>query len=174
MNKTKVVVLIAPEEAVPFRENASPFEEVIKANPRLCESVGLRFARGEERIETIKDAEVAVCGRLTPELTAAGRNLRWVSFWIAGLDTQVTPALLDRNVFITNASGVHGPNIAEQILTFMLMFARRMPFYMRAQASREWTHDRITSFEELTGKTLGVVGLGRVGESVAVRASSFG
>src|SRR5215210_3194982 len=112
MNKTKVVVLIAPEDAVPFRENDSPFQDAIGGNPRLRDRVDLRFARGEERIEAAKDAEVVVCGKLFPELVASATNLRWVSFWIAGLDKQVTPELKARNLFITNASGVHAPNIA--------------------------------------------------------------
>jgi D-2-hydroxyacid dehydrogenase (NADP+) len=174
MNRIKVAVLIAPEDAVPFRENASPFQEAIEGNPRLRDRVELRFARAEERIVAIKDAEVVVCGRLSPELIASASELRWVSFWIAGLDKQVTPELKARNVFITNASGVHAPNIAEQIITYILMFTRRMPYYMRAQMARKWAHDQVISFEELTGKTLAIVGLGRVGEALAVRAGSFG
>jgi D-2-hydroxyacid dehydrogenase (NADP+) len=174
MNKTKVVVLIAPQDAVPFRENSSPFQEAIEARPGLRGRIELRIAKAEERIEAIKDAEVAVCGGLSPELLANASNLRWVSFWIAGLDKQVTPELEARNLLITNASGVHAPNIAEQIITYILMFTRRMPYYMRAQTARNWAHDEIRSFEELTGKTLGIVGLGRVGEALAVRASSFG
>jgi phosphoglycerate dehydrogenase-like enzyme len=174
MKKTRVVVLIAPEDAVPFREGASPFQEAIQRDPGLRDRVELRFARGEERIEAIKDAEVAVCGQLSPELLASASNLRWVSFWIAGLDKQVTPELKARNLFITNASGVHAPNIAEQAMTYILMFTRRMPYFMRAQTEGKWAHDQITSFDELTGKTLGIVGLGRVGEALATRAVSFG
>jgi len=174
MNKIKVVVLITSEDAVPFREGASPFQEAIEGNPLLRDRVELRFARNEERIDAIKDAEVVVCGKLSPELVEAAASLRWVNFWIAGLDRQITPELKARNPFITNASGVHAPNIAEQIIAYMLMFTRRMPYFMRAQRAGEWTHDQITSFEELTGKTLGIVGLGRVGEAVAVRAGSFG
>jgi len=174
MNKIKVVVLIAPEDAVRFREDASPFQEFIEGNSRLRDCVALRFARAEERIEAIKDAEVVVCGQLPSELIAAAANLRWVSFWIAGLDKQVPPELAARIVFITNASGVHAPNIAEQVLTYILMFTRRMPYYMRAQTARRWAHDEIISFEELTGQTIGIVGLGRVGEALAVRARSFG
>jgi hypothetical protein len=68
MNKTKVVVLIDPEDAVPFRENASPFQEALEGNPRLHDRIELCFARDEERIEAIKDAEVVVCGKLSPSL----------------------------------------------------------------------------------------------------------
>jgi D-2-hydroxyacid dehydrogenase (NADP+) len=174
MNRTKVVVLISAEDAVPFRGDASPFQEAIECSPRLRGRVELGFARAEERIEAIKDAEVVVCGNISPELIASAPRLRWISFWIAGLDRQVTPDLKARNIFITNASGVHAPNIAEQIITYILMFTRRMPYYVRAQVEGKWTHDQIASFEELTGKTLGIVGLGRVGEALAVRARCFG
>ena len=174
MNKTRVVVLIGPDDAVPFREGDSPFQEAIERGSRLRDRVELRFARGPERIDAIKQAEVVVCGQLSPDLIAAASNLRWVSFWIAGLDKQATPELKSRDVFITNASGVHAPNIAEQIITCMLMFTRRMPYFMRAQLESNWAHDHITAFEELTGKTIGIVGLGRVGEALAVRTAGFG
>lgn len=174
MEKTKVALLIGPEDAVQIRESAPAFQEAIEGNARLRDRVELRIARAEERIDAIKSAEVVVCGGLSAELIESASNLRWVSFWIAGLDRQVTPELKSRNVFITNASGVHAPNIAEQIITYILMFTRRMPYYMHAQSARKWAHNDVISFEELSGKTLGIVGLGRVGEALAVRAASFG
>lgn len=173
-NRIRVVVLTAAEDAVPFRENASLFQEAIEGNPSLRDHVELRFARDEERSEAIKEAEVVVCGALSPELIESASNVRWISFWIAGLDKQVTPELRARNVLITNASGVHAPSIAEQVMTYILMFTRRMPHYVRAQMTHKWAHDQIVSCEELTGRTLGIVGLGRVGEALAVRAASFG
>lgn len=174
MKKTKVALLIGPEDAVPMRENATAFQEAIEGNAKLRDRVELHIARNEERIEAIKSAEVVVCGGLSAELIESASNLRWVSFWIAGLDRHASPELRNRNVFITNASGVHAPNIAEQIITYILMFTRRMPYYLKAQVAHKWAHDEIISFEELSGKTLGIVGLGRVGEALAVRARSFG
>ena len=93
------------------------------------------------------------------------------------MDAIVTPALLARDVAITNASGVHGPNIAEHVLAMMLMFTRGLPKLFRAQLARRWDRNqtsRSEAFAELTGKTLLIVGLGRIGEAIASRARPFG
>jgi len=95
----------------------------------------------------------------------------------AGLDEIVTPALLARGVAITSASGVHGPNIAEHVLAMILMFTRGMPRLLRAQLARRWERDlksRSDGPGELTGKTLLIIGLGRIGEAIATRARPFG
>src|SRR4029078_7239355 len=89
----------------------------------------------------------------------------------------VTPGLLARGVAITNASGVHGPNIAEHVLAMMLMFMRGMPKLFRAQLARRWERNvtsRSDAPGELTGKTLLIVRLGRIGEALAARARPFG
>ena len=110
------------------------------------------------------------------ELARAAR-LRWLSSVAAGLDEIVTPALLARGVAITNASGVHGPNIAEHVMAMILMFTRGMPRLFRAQLARRWERNLTSRSDgpgELTGKTLLIVGLGRIGEAIAARARPFG
>jgi D-2-hydroxyacid dehydrogenase (NADP+) len=85
--------------------------------------------------------------------------------------------LLSRGIVLTNASGVHGPNIAEHLLAMILMFTRAMPRLHRAQLARRWERSfasRGDGPSELTGKTLLIVGLGRIGEAVATRARPFG
>ena len=128
--------------------------------------------------------DVVVCGNLSPELLDKAAALRWIAFWSAGMDGKYTPELQSRNLLLTNASGVHGPNIAEHVLMFMLMFTRNEPFHFRSQIAREWKRDnwgqekwnrqpRRTAASELTGQTLGIVGLGRIGEALAKRARAF-
>jgi phosphoglycerate dehydrogenase-like enzyme len=83
-----------------------------------------------------------------------------------------------REVAMTSASGVHGPNIAEHALAMMLMFARRLPLYFRHQIAGRW--DRAVrgrddpAIQELGGATLAVVGLGHIGELIAEKARVFG
>jgi phosphoglycerate dehydrogenase-like enzyme len=79
-----------------------------------------------------------------------------------------------RNLLLTNASGVHGPNIAELVLAWMLMFTRRMPDLFRAQLMRVWKPGRYVTPDELTGQTLGIAVFGRIGEALAIRARVFG
>ncbi len=107
---------------------------------------------------------------LSDDQLARARRVRWLSSVAAGLEAIVTPALLARGIAITNASGVHGPNIAEHVLAMMLMFTRGMPKLFRAQLARRWERNltsRSEASDELTGKTLLIVGLGRIGEAIA-------
>jgi len=59
---------------------------------------------------------------------------------------------------VTNASGVHGPNIGEHVLGSILHFTRRFHVGARRQRRREWRHYRA---RELQGSTVTVVGPGR-------------
>ena len=161
------------------------------------------YADGDAFARALAEAEVVVTGGLTDDQLAQAHQLRWLSSVAAGLDEIVTPAVLARGVAVTSASGVHGPNIAEHLLAMILMFTRGMPKLFRAQLARRWERDsrggrsglarppssrevrnpsqgsdddrsRSDGPGELTGKTLLVVGLGRIGEALAVRARPFG
>jgi D-2-hydroxyacid dehydrogenase (NADP+) len=163
-------------EAPPDSADADHFRAALA---RFQGRVALTFAAsdGEDFARALPDADVVVTGGLTDDELARAGRLRWFSSVAAGLDGIVTPALLARGVAITNASGVHGPNIAEHVLAMMLMFTRGLPKLFRAQLARRWERSltsRSQAFGELTGKTLLIVGLGRIGEAIAARARPFG
>lgn len=125
----------------------------------------------------LPDADVVVAQDLSDDELGRASRVRWLSSVAAGLDEIVTPALLARGVVVTNASGVHGPNIAEHVLAMILMFTRGLPRLYRAQLARRWERNlksRSDGPGELTGKTLLIVGLGRIGEAIAARARPFG
>ena len=139
--------------------------------------VAITYAYGEPFARALPEAEVVVVGGLTDDQLARARRMRWLSSVAAGLDEVVTPAVLARGVAVTSASGVHGPNIAEHLMAMILMFTRGMPKLFRAQLGRRWERDSKSRSDgpgELTGKTLLIVGLGRIGEALAVRARPFG
>lgn len=182
MTKTVVLVLLKPDDS-----DAGAFRDMLTNDAEyrdLSGRVDLRFADSEDALDIIGDVDVAVCGNLSPELLDKAARLKWIAYWSAGMDGKVTPQLASRNLKLTNASGVHGPNIAEHIMMFMLMFARNEPFYFRNQLTRQWKRDNWgqekwnrqparSGTSELSGQTLGIVGLGRIGEALAVRAKSF-
>jgi phosphoglycerate dehydrogenase-like enzyme len=139
--------------------------------------VDLRFGRGDELRRHLQDVDVAICGNLSPEEIAAAPKLRWISYWSAGMDGKVTPQMRERGLLLTNGSGIHAPNIAEHVLGFMLMFTRRMEIHLRSQIAGRWQPGLPATkagSDELTGRTLGIVGFGRIGEALAERARPFG
>jgi D-2-hydroxyacid dehydrogenase (NADP+) len=141
--------------------------------------VALTFAAadGDAFARALPGADVVVAQDVPDDQLARAGRLRWLSSVAAGLDGIVTPALLARGVAITSASGVHGPNIAEHLMAMILMFTRGLPALFRAQLARRWERNitsRSGAFDELTGKTLLIIGLGRIGEALAARARPFG
>lgn len=172
MTRTVVLVTLAEDDA-----DAGRYREAIAADVSLSERVELRFAVGDDIAASIPDAEIAVCGNLTSAQIEAAPRLRWIAFWSAGMDGKATPQILGRNLLLTNASGVHGPNIAEHVMGFMLMFTRRLDVHFRSQLAGKWERGlpaNKSGAHELTGQTLGIVGLGRIGEALASRARAFG
>lgn len=175
MNQIVILIQLAPDS-----DDARHFKRVITADSALSACVELRFAVGNEAVERAGDAEVVVGGGISSDMLAAAHKLRWVSFWSAGLDNKVSPELEARPLLLTSANGIHGPNIAEHVLMFMLMFARQMPFFMQMQAEGRWERAmpldarRGNKVFELNGQTLGIVGMGRIGEALTTRARAFG
>ncbi len=168
MEPLRVLVELAPR---------SPEAEAFRAAlARFAGRAGVTFADGDDFQRALPDAEVVVAQDLSDDLLARAGRLKWLSSVAAGLDGIARPALLGRGVVVTNASGVHGPNIAEHVLAMMLMFTRDLPRLYRAQLARRW--EKKSSREhgpgELTGQTLLIVGLGRIGDAIAARARPFG
>jgi D-3-phosphoglycerate dehydrogenase len=72
-----------------------------------------------------------------------------------------------------NAPGANSVSVAEHAWALILALARRMPSADRAMKDRRWDKKKLTGVE-LRGKVLGLVGLGRVGQEMAVRGRAFG
>jgi phosphoglycerate dehydrogenase-like enzyme len=99
------------------------------------------------------------------DLPAVAPRLRWLQATSAGIGQMVQRVGLDRsNIVLTTASGVHARPLADFCLMAMLMFAKDYARMEREKRARGW--ERYCG-EELTGKTLAIVGLGRVGQEVA-------
>ena len=97
-------------------------------------------------------------------------NLKWVHIASAGANG-VVEKLRGTEILLTNSSGVHPIPIAEQIFSYMLVFARGIHKTTKNQSKKIWGRD-IPTFE-LHGKTIAIIGLGRIGEKVAQLAKGF-
>ncbi|WP_276301673.1 D-2-hydroxyacid dehydrogenase [Halorussus lipolyticus] len=160
-----VLVLRKGTHGVPVAEFADELRE------RLPDR-DVRHARtpSEER-ELLTHAPVVAGMELDEDLLAHAEDLRLFACAYAGTGHLPMDALEDRGVAVTNASGVHGPNIGEHVVGNVLVFARRLHEGWRRQRKREWRHFRS---HELQGSTVTVVGLGAIGQSVVERLEGFG
>ena len=99
------------------------------------------------------------------DLPAVAPRVRWVQSTSSGIGQMVKRVGLDKTgIVITTSSGVHARPLADFCLMAMLMFAKD---YVRMEREKKAKHWERYCGEELTGKTLAIVGLGRVGQEVA-------
>lgn len=168
-----VLIILGPEDPA-----SAIYLRAIENVPFLPRRIELRFATTNQAHEIIHQADIVVCQRLSRELLRLASKLRWISFLSAGFDGKVTTEIEARRVLVTNSSGAHAANISEHLMGFILMLTHRMPRHLRAQMATRWQHDYSGALaggtEELYGQTLGIVGLGRIGEALAIRGKAFG
>lgn len=111
--------------------------------------------------------------KVTAEVIEAGRNLKVIGRAGIGLDNVDVEAATRRGVMVVNAPQSNVLSAAEHTLALLLALARNLPQADAALRSGRWERERFQGVE-LHGKTLGIVGLGRVGTMVAQRALAFG
>jgi phosphoglycerate dehydrogenase-like enzyme len=123
----------------------------------------------------LDDVEVLLRGWLSAEafdrLLARAPRLSGVHSASAGVERALTPTARERGVVITNARGVFSRPIAEYVLMMILAISRRLPQLLELQRERTW---QPLEGAELRDLTVGIVGLGSIGRSVAALASAFG
>jgi D-3-phosphoglycerate dehydrogenase / 2-oxoglutarate reductase len=111
--------------------------------------------------------------KVDANLIAAAPCLRIVARAGTGVDNVDVAAASARGVLVVNAPGANSISVAEHACALMLALARSVPAADRAMKDGRWEKKRFLG-TELRGKTLGVLGLGRIGQEVALRARAFG
>jgi D-3-phosphoglycerate dehydrogenase / 2-oxoglutarate reductase len=113
-------------------------------------------------------------GYVTPTLLDLLPDLRVVAVHGAGVDQVDVAACTERGVLVTNAPGANADAVTELVIGLMISLARRLPeSAARVRAERVWGEARHTG-GELRGKTLGLIGLGQIGQRVATVAAALG
>jgi phosphoglycerate dehydrogenase-like enzyme len=121
--------------------------------------------------ELLETAPVAVGIRFDEADLRDAPNLDLFACAYAGTGHLPLDAFEERGVAVTNASGVHGPNIAEYVVGAIVTFTRDFKRAWRQQDDRHWKSYR---GDELMGSTVTVVGLGAIGRALVERLEPFG
>jgi D-3-phosphoglycerate dehydrogenase / 2-oxoglutarate reductase len=130
----------------------------------------------EELIEAVAGAEALIirsATTVTADVLGAGSNLVVVGRAGIGLDNVDVAAATERGIMVANAPQSNILSAAEQAMALLLAQARNIPQAHSALVGGKWERSKWEGVE-LHGKTLGIVGLGRVGALVAQRALAFG
>lgn len=119
------------------------------------------------------DALVVRSGtKVTAEVLEAGTRLRVVGRAGTGVDNIDVAAATQRGVIVVNAPASNSVAVAELTIAFILSLARHLPQAAASLQAGKWARSKFMGFE-VRGKTLGLVGLGRIGAEVARRAHAL-
>jgi D-3-phosphoglycerate dehydrogenase len=127
-------------------------------------------------LTAVADADALVvrsATRVTSEVIAAAPRLKVIARAGTGVDNVDLDAASARGIVVMNAPGANSISVAELAVAQILALARHLPAADAAMKQRKWEKKKFAGIE-LRGKTLGVVGLGRIGQEVALRARAFG
>jgi phosphoglycerate dehydrogenase-like enzyme len=103
---------------------------------------------------------------------AENEPLRWVHTRASGASAAVQTALHHRGIVLTNGAGSHGAAVAEHVLALLLAHYKQLKAAITAQATQRWSVP--AGLDELRGKTVGILGLGDLGRSIARLLIPFG
>ncbi|MEM2192183.1 MAG: hydroxyacid dehydrogenase [Candidatus Hadarchaeales archaeon] len=129
----------------------------------------------EELVEKIRNFDVLVvrsATKVTREVIEAGKNLKIIARAGVGLDNIDVDAAKERGITVINAPEAPTVAVAELTIGLMLSFARKIPRADAGMKEGKWEKGELMG-SELRGKTLGIVGTGRIGKAVAQRARAF-
>jgi phosphoglycerate dehydrogenase-like enzyme len=149
-------------------QSAAPGLEVVMV-PGLQE-----FLAKVPQADAIAGGDDLVCD---PRVLDAGRKLRWIAVYSAGVEFCLGKPGVDRpGLVVTNMRAVAGPVMAEHCIALMFALSRSLEVSIGRQARGEgWSRNFAGSQPQaLTGKTLLVAGLGGIGTEVARRAHALG
>jgi D-2-hydroxyacid dehydrogenase (NADP+) len=116
------------------------------------------------------DAIFALDQDISRELLVRAERLRWVQALTSGTDSLAGMPELREDVLLTSMHGVHGPQVSELAMLFMLALARRFPAMLENQRTHTWDHWRQVP---LLHATVVIVGMGAIGRELARRCKAF-
>ena len=146
---------------------------MLRARCEVRQTTGLKEADLAARLADADGLVVRSETRVTVAILDAAKRLQVVGRAGVGVDNIDVPAATARGVYVVNAPLGNIVAAAEHTVALTLALLRRVVDADRSVRASEWTRSKFIG-RELRGKTLGLIGVGRVGGEVARRAAAFG
>ncbi|MBY0513045.1 MAG: phosphoglycerate dehydrogenase, partial [Gemmataceae bacterium] len=132
--------------------------------------------KGEELAAALREFDAAIVRsqpKVTADCLATPGRLRAIARAGVGVDNIDVPAATRQGVVVMNTPGGNTVSAAEHTITLMLAAARKVPAADAVMKAGGWDRNKFVG-TQVAGKTLGVVGLGRIGTAAALRAKALG
>ena len=158
----KTTLLILDQQAEEYRKALEPSFPELNIRAAIDEAAADPF---------IEQAEILLAFGMSEALAQRAARLRWIQSLGTGVDWLLQLPSLGKDVLITSTRGIHGPQMSETALLFMLALCRDFPAIIRNQAKQAWKR---WPAELLWRKTVGILGLGTIGAEIAAKCKAFG
>jgi gluconate 2-dehydrogenase len=165
-------IVVVPRLPPPVLEQIAQFGEVLvpRSETRL-DAAGIR--------DLMRDADAALVTAIDPvdaETIAACPKLKLICNIGVGYDNIDMAAAREHGITVTNTPGAMDDAVADLVFGMIIGAARRLPQADAFVRAGNWTPDNFTAFGlgmDVSRKTLGIIGFGRIGRVIARRASGF-
>ena len=143
--------------------------EIKKINPELELNL---IDSNSDYLPLLKEAEI-VFGWPKTELLKKAEHLKWLHLPSAGVDRYANKELYqNRDLLLTNSSGVYGKPIAEHVFSMIMAHNRNLIDYAFDKKEKKW--QRKNDIKDFFNSTVGILGLGDIGSTIAKRAKAWG
>lgn len=164
-----IVTLPVQPRIVVFHPRADAYADAIR---QAAPDADLRAVTDPLRLGAeLADAEVLVTVSCPPEAASQAQRLRWIQMTSAGIEPLLPWRERLGRCAVTNARGMHADQMADYAMAAMFMLHWDVPRILRDQAGAVWRRE---AKAPLAGRTLGVIGLGAIGQEIARRAQCAG
>ena len=109
--------------------------------------------------------------RVSDDILKQAIHLKWIQVMTSGVNYILNRPSLRKEIIITSARGIHGPQMSEMAFLLMLALNRNFPQFIRNQDKRVWER---WPTRLLLGKNVGILGVGVIGEEIARKCKAFG
>ena len=130
----------------------------------------------DDIIAIVKDADGVLCARatITEKAINAMERCKVIVRYGVGVDTVDVAAATRRGIMVSNVLDYCVEEVSDHALALILCLARKVVFSARRVQAGEWSLDYLRPLKRLSGQTVGVIGLGRIGRALADKAAAIG
>ena len=128
----------------------------------------IKTCKGKDEFkQEVADANIIYGGFSLDDFRAA-KQLRWIQWSAAGVDEMLYPEVVESPVVVTNMQRMYSTTISESVIGMLITLTRRLHDYARLTHEGKW--NPLEGLRDVTGMTMGIVGMGGIGTDTAYRA----
>lgn len=148
-------------------------DELKKIIMDTAKNVSLTVVPGSKVTDEMTSKAEIIFGWPKQEDLPKAKNLKWLHLPSAGVDGYIDrTSYVNKDILLTNSSGVYGLPIAEHVFAMILSYNRNLQEYALQKKEKSW--NMILNTKDFYGSTVGIIGMGDIGNEIAIRAKAWG